>query len=620
MSASEGLRAADATLAGYQRDLDRAVTGRLHAYLPLTVARRAGRVQDEQPGRRPVRRPDGLPARRRPPGRDADRDPRPHRRRVRADPGGRRPRTRSTRSGETLTRDRVAEAKARFEAPVVVPPTTVDVAGGRGDRPRRAAGASGRTTSVDPATVTDVVLAYDQNLTFPAAVLIESIARERVGTRPAVGPGPRPHRRLPGLARRGLPGAADDVPAVRRDHVRRGAATKPAGCTARITISTMDRLLLPVMLDDVSRLVYLDVDTMMLGDVCALARTDLGGHPVAARDSNVSEDSEWRRAGRSLPEDLAHRSCAADLGHRHGFGHAALNAGVLVMDLDRMRRDDFTDAYLGLGRAVRLPRPGHDAGVRRARTGRSSTPRWNAMPALEDVPDPSLIHWASFGKPWDAPLTFAQDVWWGYAEPLRGPRRASRRRPMRAAEPGGGTGRLDAPIEIGPATTPLAPAIEAVIEGVRAEHLSYLGAANLRTLASTVAGDRGRRDRRADRRVRHGPRRLGDRDGRREGHRPADAGLRRLRDDPAAGREGRRGRPRALRHDRQRRLRPDRRRHLLRLPRRPARRGHGVVRPARRADRGELRRADPGPLRGHHRRSTSRSPSPTSTATGTRRR
>ena len=51
------------------------------------------------------------------------------------------------------------------------------------------------------------------------------------------------------------------------------AGTKPRRLTARITISTMDRLLLPVMLEDVSRLVYLDVDTMMLGDVCR-ARED----------------------------------------------------------------------------------------------------------------------------------------------------------------------------------------------------------------------------------------------------------------------------------------------------------------------------------------------------------
>ena len=49
-------------------------------------------------------------------------------------------------------------------------------------------------------------------------------------------------------------------------------------------------------LEDVHRVCYLDTDMLVLGDVCALAATDLQGTPVAARDSNVSEASEWRRA------------------------------------------------------------------------------------------------------------------------------------------------------------------------------------------------------------------------------------------------------------------------------------------------------------------------------------
>ena len=34
---------------------------------------------------------------------------------------------------------------------------------------------------------------------------------------------------------------------------------------------------------------------------------------------------------------------------------------------------------------------------------------------LEDVSDPSLIHWASFPKPWHPELTFEQPRWQGYA-------------------------------------------------------------------------------------------------------------------------------------------------------------------------------------------------------------
>jgi len=200
------------------------------------------------------------------------------------------------------------------------------------------------------------------------------------------------------------------------DAITYGAAGRPRRVPIGVTISTMDRLLLPVMLDDVPRVVYLDVDTLMLGDVCALAGVDLGDRPLAARDSNVSEASEWQRAVRRVPE-----AAATDLRRRmglvHGFGHAALNAGVLVLDLDRMRRDDFTTTYLPWVEAYGF----HDQDIMLAYAGpdrRVLDRRWNALPVIEDVRDPSVIHWASFGKPWDARLTFEQERWGQYATRL----------------------------------------------------------------------------------------------------------------------------------------------------------------------------------------------------------
>ena len=52
-----------------------------------------------------------------------------------------------------------------------------------------------------------------------------------------------------------------------------------------ITVSTMDRLVLPDLLTDVDRITYVDIDTVTEGDVCELAATDLGGYPLAARTS-----------------------------------------------------------------------------------------------------------------------------------------------------------------------------------------------------------------------------------------------------------------------------------------------------------------------------------------------
>jgi hypothetical protein len=41
------------------------------------------------------------------------------------------------------------------------------------------------------------------------------------------------------------------------------------------------------------------------------------------------------------------------------------------------------------------------------------------MPVLEEVDVPKLIHWASFPKPWDEPLTYGQAAWHAYARALR---------------------------------------------------------------------------------------------------------------------------------------------------------------------------------------------------------
>jgi lipopolysaccharide biosynthesis glycosyltransferase len=317
-------------------------------------------------------------------------------------------------SWRALTRDRVAEARVRFEAPVTDVPTTIDVAAAVATS-RAGSRQFGPPAAVDRDAVTDVVLAFDQNLTTPAAVLLESIVTHASGS-----------LRLWVLAR-GLTGAYEawlgaafpTVPMtfVPCDRITYGPAGRPRRIPARITISTMDRLLLPNLLPDVDRVVYLDVDTLMLDDVCSLAATDLGGRPVAARDSNVLEMEGWQSAVRPLAEEQA-TELRRRMALRHGFGHAALNAGVLVMDLARMRRDDFAATYLAWVEQYGL----HDQDIMLAYVGPDRCvlePRWNSLPVLEDVRDASLIHWAAFGKPWDPQLTFEKDRWLGYAGRLR---------------------------------------------------------------------------------------------------------------------------------------------------------------------------------------------------------
>ena len=80
------------------------------------------------------------------------------------------------------------------------------------------------------------------------------------------------------------------------------------------------------------------------------------------------------------------------------------------MDLERMRRDDFTRTIFGWIEHFGL----NDQDAMLAYVGPERAVlehRWNALPVLEDVHDPALVHWASLGKPWDSHLTFGQELW-----------------------------------------------------------------------------------------------------------------------------------------------------------------------------------------------------------------
>jgi lipopolysaccharide biosynthesis glycosyltransferase len=412
MSLTEGLRAADARLMEYQATLKGAVTESLDAYLPLVSLGVPVEFTSDSPGDVRFAGLTGLQ-----PGGPSLVEMRSGLRRL-LEPvleailgGADEPAVRAL--WRDLSQPLVALAKARFEAPVIDQPTTIDVAASVAEA-RAGSRRSGPTDSIGE-TITDVVLSFDRNLAWPAAVLIESIVAN--ASRPV---------RITVLGR-GLPEAFQDWLAaafpslplafVPCDHITYGPRGRPRRVPSRITISTMDRLLLPELMPDVDRVVYLDVDMLMLGDVTELGELDLDGHPIAARDSNVSEASEWQRAGQRLDGSEA-LELRRRMAQRHGFGHRALNAGALVMDLARMRRDGFTATVLGWIERFGL----HDQDAMLAYAGPERRPldaRWNSMPVLEDVRDPKLIHWASFGKPWDANLTYAKERWTAYASRLR---------------------------------------------------------------------------------------------------------------------------------------------------------------------------------------------------------
>jgi lipopolysaccharide biosynthesis glycosyltransferase len=135
------------------------------------------------------------------------------------------------------------------------------------------------------------------------------------------------------------------------------------------------RLFLTELLPDVARVLYLDVDTIVLDTLGPLWETDLEGCHVAAVTNVFQEDHI------PLPARLG-------LEPRDYF-----NSGVLLMNLDLMRRDGCTATLVEYARAnaARLIWPDQDAlNAVLGPTRRRLAPRWNCMTSVLRFP------WAAY--------------------------------------------------------------------------------------------------------------------------------------------------------------------------------------------------------------------------------
>ncbi|WP_427385254.1 glycosyltransferase [Janibacter sp. G56] len=182
-----------------------------------------------------------------------------------------------------------------------------------------------------------------------------------------------------------------------------------------ITVSTMDRLLLPELLSDLDRVVYHDIDALPLADLAELYDIDLEGHPLAARDSEANsmisgyESIFGPAQDKTLPPELGHEAIRL-LTARHPFDWVGFNAGVLVLDLDRMRRDDFCRTHIPFAGNFGM----HDQHILNVYVGADRLPlgpEWNARPTQESVSEPKIVHWAGGQKPWDPGYVSYQPAW-----------------------------------------------------------------------------------------------------------------------------------------------------------------------------------------------------------------
>ncbi len=168
--------------------------------------------------------------------------------------------------------------------------------------------------------------------------------------------------------------------------------------------STYYRLFIPELFPDLKKCLYLDSDLTVLGDVSELYDTDMGNALVGAvTDSfviGVPELREYvcRRLGVTSAEQY-------------------FNAGVLLMDLENMRKMQFERVFLALLEAVtfRVAQDQDYLNVICHDRVCYLDAEWNTMPRGAKVDTPKLIHFNVDSKPWHQSGICYEDVFWCYA-------------------------------------------------------------------------------------------------------------------------------------------------------------------------------------------------------------
>lgn len=170
------------------------------------------------------------------------------------------------------------------------------------------------------------------------------------------------------------------------------------------TQTTYYRLFIPELFPHLNRGLYLDCDLLVLDDIAKIYDTELGTDLVAAASDGFAQVTEEMRRYTENRLGLDH--------HYHYF-----NAGVLLMNLEAMRREDFQGKFLRLLQTVTFNVAQDQDYLNVLCRDRVTylSDDWNAMPQGVPVEKPRLVHFNLTSKPWHRDVLFG-DLFWKQAE------------------------------------------------------------------------------------------------------------------------------------------------------------------------------------------------------------
>jgi lipopolysaccharide biosynthesis glycosyltransferase len=188
-----------------------------------------------------------------------------------------------------------------------------------------------------------------------------------------------------------------------------------------ITISAMDRIIIPELLHHVEKAIYLDTDILVRKDIAILWDTPLEDYLLAARPSI---HKRWHK-GASIFLDVAEKTdfeeAIALRTHIFDTGPVdfrCINSGVLLMNLEKMRNESLVPYMMSLSRKFELlDEISMNIAIRSNYV--KLPPEWNHFYSQETLEDPAIIHYVGPLKPWDySQLPYASE-WKSYRSLLR---------------------------------------------------------------------------------------------------------------------------------------------------------------------------------------------------------
>lgn len=172
-------------------------------------------------------------------------------------------------------------------------------------------------------------------------------------------------------------------------------------------VSTMDRIALPEIVDAGGPIIYLDVDLAVLADLAPLMGQETGARGIAAKASISGGFQTLGTAWASFANDRLPPEAEIDPDWK------SFNAGVLVMDLDRLRELDFSAQCRSIVETYHANDQLALAMFARGEFARLD-PSWNVFVRQDEgcIKDWNILHWIGSNKPWgmDVPL---HGEWWG---------------------------------------------------------------------------------------------------------------------------------------------------------------------------------------------------------------